>query len=75
MLALRPLGVVASASNIHIGLFVADVDEARRALEEKGVVFLGEPVEAHIAKLAFFSDPDGNSLYLCQWIQWRERAA
>ncbi len=76
MLALRPIGNASSAESpaIHIGLFVTDLDEARRSLEEKGVAFLGEPVDARIAKVAFFNDPDGNSFYLCQWMQWREAA-
>lgn len=77
MLALRPMpgAVSANSPNVHIGFFVADLEAARAALEAKGVVFLGEAVDTHIAKVAFFNDPDGNSFYLCQWMQWREVAA
>ena len=47
----------------HIALRVADVDEARKELEEKGVEFYGQ-VDTGVCHMAFFTDPDGNDLML-----------
>lgn len=41
-------------------------------LEARGVEFLGETVDAGMARLTFFNDPDGTPLYLCQWMYWRD---
>ena len=54
----------APAKNGHIALHVADVDEARRELEGKGVTFLGETLDTGVCHMAFFTDPDGNDLML-----------
>lgn len=64
---------VSETPHVHIGLTVVDLDETRGLLEARGVEFLGEPVDAGPAKLAFFNDPDGTPLYLCQWMYWRGR--
>ena len=48
----------------HIALRVADVEEARRELESKGVEFHGETRDSSVCHMAFFSDPDGNALML-----------
>jgi catechol 2,3-dioxygenase-like lactoylglutathione lyase family enzyme len=47
-----------------IALRVADVAEARAELEGRGVVFHGETHETPVCRMAFFTDPDGNSLML-----------
>jgi predicted enzyme related to lactoylglutathione lyase len=47
-----------------IALRVPDVHEARRALEEEGVEFLGETLDSGVCHLAVFSDPDGNRLII-----------
>ena len=47
-----------------IALRVADVAEARAALEAKGVEFHGETFDTGVCHMAPFSDPDGNSLML-----------
>jgi len=47
-----------------IALRVPDVAEARRALEAKGVAFEGETFDSGVCHMAFFHDPDGNSLIL-----------
>ena len=47
-----------------IALRVADVAEARRALEAKGVAFEGEILDTGVCHMAFFHDPDGNALML-----------
>jgi catechol 2,3-dioxygenase-like lactoylglutathione lyase family enzyme len=51
-----------------LGLMVHDVASAMRELSQKGVEFEGDIVDTPLARVAFFSDPDGTSLYLCQWI-------
>ncbi|HSS74877.1 MAG TPA: VOC family protein [Gaiellaceae bacterium] len=47
-----------------IALRVADVEEARRELEGRGVEFRGETFDTGVCHMAFFSDPDGNELML-----------
>ena len=47
-----------------IALRVPDVEEARRELEAKGVVFDGETLDTRVCHMAFFRDPDGNALML-----------
>jgi len=46
-----------------IALRVADVASAREELEGKGVEFVGER-DSGVSNMAFFEDPDGNSLIL-----------
>ena len=48
----------------NIALRVADVEEARRELESKGIEFHGETHDSSVCHMAFFSDPDGNALML-----------
>lgn len=47
-----------------IALRVPDVEEARRELESKGVLFDGETFDSGVCHMALFRDPDGNSLML-----------
>jgi len=47
-----------------IALRVPNVEEARQELEAKGIVFDGETIETSVCHMAFFKDPDGNSLLL-----------
>ena len=47
-----------------IALRVADVAEARAALEAKGVPFAGEVFDTGVCHMAPFADPDGNALML-----------
>ena len=47
-----------------IALRVADVAEARRALEEKGVPFDGDVYDTGVCHMAQFADADGNRLML-----------
>jgi catechol 2,3-dioxygenase-like lactoylglutathione lyase family enzyme len=57
-------GVEFSSGASHgIALRVADVAAARAELEAKGVTFIGER-DSGVCNMAFFSDPDGNSLIL-----------
>ena len=47
-----------------LALRVPNVDEARAELEAKGVQFEGDTIETGVCHMAFFKDPDGNSLIL-----------
>jgi predicted enzyme related to lactoylglutathione lyase len=47
-----------------IALHVEDVEAARAALEQRGVVFRGDTFDTGVCHMAFFSDPDGNVLML-----------
>ncbi len=47
-----------------IALRVPDVADAKRKLEAEGVEFHGEAYDSGVCNMAFFSDPDGNSLTL-----------
>ena len=51
-------------TSAHPALHVDDVAEARKELEAKGVEFFGEVMDTGVCHMAFFSDPDGNSLML-----------
>ena len=53
----------ASGASHGIALRVADVSAARAELEAKGVEFVGER-DSGVCHMAFFNDPDGNSLIL-----------
>jgi len=46
-----------------VALRVADVAAARAELESKGVEFIGDR-DSGVCNMAFFEDPDGNSLIL-----------
>lgn len=57
-------GVDFPKSGAHgIALRVADVTAARAELEAKGVEFIGDR-DSGVCNMAFFEDPDGNSLIL-----------
>jgi predicted enzyme related to lactoylglutathione lyase len=45
-------------------LHVADMEAARAALEQRGVEFAGDTFDTGVCHMAFFADPDGNSLML-----------
>jgi methylmalonyl-CoA/ethylmalonyl-CoA epimerase len=67
------LGVASSADYDHPGsvlyFTVADIEEAHQTLRGRGVVFKGPPhlvarMPDHELWMAFFSDPEGNTLAL-----------
>jgi catechol 2,3-dioxygenase-like lactoylglutathione lyase family enzyme len=58
------IGQPFAPSPAGLALRVADVEEARRELEAKGVEFDGATVETSVCRMAFFKDPDGNALML-----------
>jgi catechol 2,3-dioxygenase-like lactoylglutathione lyase family enzyme len=58
-------GVPFSPSNTAIALRVPDVGVAMEELRAKGVTFFNEePYDSGVCHMAFFKDPDGNSLIL-----------
>jgi catechol 2,3-dioxygenase-like lactoylglutathione lyase family enzyme len=58
------MGVDFPKSGAHgIALRVADVPAAQAELEAKGVAFIGTR-DSGVCHMAFFEDPDGNSLIL-----------
>jgi catechol 2,3-dioxygenase-like lactoylglutathione lyase family enzyme len=58
------IGVAFAPNQNGFALRVADVAEARRELEAKGVEFFGELVDTGERQMAFFRDPDGNGIVL-----------
>ena len=53
-----------SPSPAGMALRVRDVADVRVELESRGVTFDGETVDTGVCHMAFFKDPDGNSLML-----------
>jgi catechol 2,3-dioxygenase-like lactoylglutathione lyase family enzyme len=43
---------------------VPDVEETRKELEAKGVVFHRDTLDTGVCHMAFFADPDGNEIVL-----------
>lgn len=55
---------------ISIGFFIDNpIDGVYNELVERGVIFTGPPQSDGPVELAFFTDPDGNPLYLCSYTQ------
>jgi catechol 2,3-dioxygenase-like lactoylglutathione lyase family enzyme len=53
--------------SISIGLVVDQpIEQVMATLRQRGVRFHGPVVEGGAVKLAFFADPDGSALYLCE---------
>lgn len=59
----KAMGAEFAPHTAHIALRVADVAEARRELEARGVEFAGEH-DTGVCRMAFFRDSEGNSLML-----------
>lgn len=58
------LGLEYHVSRLPIALHVEDMAAARATLEERGVTFLGEPLDTGVCHMSFFKDPDDNGLML-----------
>jgi catechol 2,3-dioxygenase-like lactoylglutathione lyase family enzyme len=58
------IGEPFAPSPAGLALRVPDVVAARAELEAKGVAFDGETKDTGVCHMAFFKDPDGNSLML-----------
>lgn len=53
-------------TSMSIGLTVENLREAVKTLEKKGLAFPLGVTEIETAYLATFTDPEGNSIYLCE---------
>ncbi len=58
------MGMAHQVRGHEIALHVADVQEARKTLEERGVQFRGDTFDTGVCHMALFNDPDGNPLML-----------
>jgi predicted enzyme related to lactoylglutathione lyase len=58
------MGLEHNALRNALALHVDDVAAARSRLEGRGVTFAGETFDTGVCQMAFFHDPDGNSLIL-----------
>ena len=54
------------SNNMLVGFRVEDLEHSAANLKNKGVKFSTETEEGVAGKFAYFSDPDGNMLYLWQ---------
>ena len=55
------------SGSIALGVYVdGGIQDAVRTLTERGVRFAGPVIQDKALSLAFFSDPDGNPLYLAE---------
>jgi predicted enzyme related to lactoylglutathione lyase len=55
-----------AASGLSIGFTVDAIEPAITSFKGRGVAFHGPVQDNDNVKLAFFTDPDGNPLYLCE---------
>ncbi len=58
------MGLEHDALRNALALHVDDVAAVRSTLESRGVAFGGETFDTGVCHMAFFQDPDGNSLML-----------
>lgn len=58
------MGFEHNAFRNPLALHVDDVAAVRSTLEGRGVTFAGETFDTGVCHMAFFQDPDGNSLML-----------
>lgn len=57
-----------TSGSIQVGFGLgAPIEQVVRELTARGVSFRGPIIVDGPVKLAYFSDPDGNDLYLCQY--------
>ena len=57
-------GIEFKPNEAGFALRVANVAEARRELETKGVEFIGDTYDSSVCHMGFFKDPDGNVVIL-----------
>ena len=58
------MGIGHHVNTIALALHVDDVATARATLEQRGISFQGDTLDAGVCHRAFFADPDGNALML-----------
>jgi catechol 2,3-dioxygenase-like lactoylglutathione lyase family enzyme len=57
-------GIEFKPNEAGFAIRVANVAEARKELEAKGVEFLGDTFDSSVCHMGFFRDPDGNVVIL-----------
>jgi catechol 2,3-dioxygenase-like lactoylglutathione lyase family enzyme len=57
-------GIEFTDSKQAIALHVDDVEASRAKLEADGIEFTADTIDSGVCHMAFFADPDGNSLLL-----------
>jgi catechol 2,3-dioxygenase-like lactoylglutathione lyase family enzyme len=67
----RQKDAASGAPAISIGLGVESLEATMRMLQQRGVRFDGEILEDDPVRIAFFRDPSGVPLYLCEESAWR----
>ena len=56
---------------IQIGFLIeGTMEKAVADLQSRGVIFRGPIIDDVAVRIAFFGDPDGNDLYLCEVKKW-----
>src|ERR1700743_4004518 len=58
------MGMEHFTSRAPIALHVDDIESARARLEAAGIEFQGDTFDTGVCHMAFFADPNGNSLML-----------
>ena len=58
------IGIPFVPNSVPVAFQVADVEGARRRLEEQGIEFRGDTIDSGVCHMANFVDPDGNALML-----------
>ena len=53
------------SGSVHIGLEVQELESAMNLLKSRGVEFQ-TVMEEEVTRIAYFSDPEGNPLYLIE---------
>ena len=69
---------VSPKSGMSIGLYLTgSISDAVKSLEARGVTFAGPPInEGKAGSFAYFTDPDGNSLYVAEMkTEYKDAAA
>lgn len=62
--------VPGARGGISIGIHTVEpIEQVVSALQDRGVEFRGSINDEGTVKLAFFGDPDGNDLYLCETVR------
>jgi predicted enzyme related to lactoylglutathione lyase len=62
----KAIGREFQANTLPIAFRVGDVAAARAELESRGVTFGADTMDTGVCHMAFFTDPDGNTLMLHQ---------
>jgi predicted enzyme related to lactoylglutathione lyase len=64
VLEAEKFGLTFSNNKAPLAFQVDDVESAREQLEAQGVKFMADTMDSGVCHMAFFEDPDGNTLCL-----------